>query len=106
MIAFTTYATSWPVTIISSFWFTSRPRRSTGAISLMYTGTVADTHPAAKPSTTRAVTSRTAVGARADPSVPKMKITAAPRITARRSSLSAILPPNVWPRRRLREATS
>ena len=92
MIALIANASSWPTTIASSPRPARLPRRSVGASSDRYTGTVTDAPPTANPRITRdgIITSR--FGANTPPRVPTKNRTASMVSVLLRPSVSLSLP--------------
>ena len=76
MMALMTNASIWPMTIANSPRPARLPRRSVGASSARYTGTVTEAPPTAKPRITREGTITSRFGANTQPMVPTKKMTA------------------------------
>ena len=76
MMALIAKASSWPMTIASSPRPARLPRRSVGASSDRYTGTVTEAPPTAKPRITRDGIMTARLGASTPPMVPTKKTTA------------------------------
>src|SRR3954464_66402 len=99
MTALIAKASSWPTTIANSLRPARLPRRSVGASSARYTGTVTEAPPTAKPRTTRATSNTPRPGASTPPRVPTKKRTARMVSVFFRPRLSLMRPPTTDPDR-------
>ena len=97
MIALMMNAANWPLTIITSLRVTMPPRRSTGATSARYTGTVAEAPPTARPSTNRKAARIGQLGESTHPSVARPNTTASMMMLWRRPNRSDSAPPTMAP---------